>query len=400
MLARLSLRFRATLPFPRGQVVNWCSHPEGNLRLNPSWNRIKNIAVETHIDALDDHTSWLEDRVQCVQPSVWLPVRWTESWLNKLFAYRHRLMANDLDCVARYPSKRLKLLVTGSSGLIGSELVAFLKAAGHEVLELSRVKESDTSNIWWNPQIGQVELARLEGLDGVFHLAGESIVDRWSETKKQRIRESRVTGTLQLIEALSRLKAPPKAFLCASAIGYYGHRGSSLLDESALVGSDFLAGVCRDWEAAAQQYTAGRVACLRFGVVLSPAGGALAQMLWPFRLGLGSRIGSGEQYMSWIGIDDALYQCYHVLMTPSIQGPVNIVSPQAVTNREFTHTLAKALKRPTILSLPAGAVSLIFGEMGRALLLTSQRAVPSLLESTHSKFAFPKLDQTFNHLLG
>ena len=399
MLARLALRFRTTLPFTKKRVADWHSRPGASLRLNPSWNRINNLAIETHIDAYNGRTSWLEDRVQCIQPSVWLPARWTEKKLHRLFAYRHRVIAHDLGCITSYAPTHLTILITGATGLVGSELTAFLRAAGHTVLELSRTKEPSPNTVWWNPEMGQIDLTRLEGVDAVFHLAGETIAGRWSAEKKRRIRDSRVKGTQHLVEALLRLKTPPKAFLCASAVGVYGDQGATILKENSPVGSDFLAEVCQDWEAAARHYTAGRVANLRFGIILSPAGGALSKMTPPFRLGVGGCIGSGEQYMSWIAMDDVLYQCYHVLMTPSIEGPVNLVSPLPVTNQVFTQILGRTLHRPTLMPLPTFAVNLAFGEMGRTTLLASQRASPGVLQKTGSKFSYPELDQTLAHML-
>lgn len=377
----------------------WHSRPGVNARLNPNWNRVKNIAVETHIDSVDEQTTSLEDRVQYMQPSVWLPVSWTEHQLQQLFAYRHRVIRHDLTRLLRYPQTPLKLLVSGATGLVGSELTHFLRAAGHSVLELSRSKEHGADTVWWNAETGQVDLSRLEGLDAVFHLAGENIATFWTKAKKQRIRDSRIVGTRRLVEALSLLKSPPKALLCASAIGYYGDRGATVVEETEQPGDDFLAKVCTDWEEAASHYTKGRVAFLRFGVILSPAGGALAKMLIPFKLGLGGRIGSGQQYMSWIGIDDVLYQCYHVLMKQTIRGPVNVVAPRAATNGEFTSTLGKALHRPTFFPIPALVVSAVFGQMGRATMLSSIRARPAVLEMTGSDFAYPELEQALAHLL-
>jgi len=235
------------------------------------------------------------------------------------------------------------------------------------------------------------------------HLAGDNIASgRWTDAKKASIRDSRVQGTTVLCEALAQLVKPPKVLLCASAIGYYGDRGETIFREESPPGTGFLAEVCQAWEAAtAPAVQRGiRVVRLRFGIVLSPTGGPLAKMLTPFRLGLGGVVGAGKQYMSWIALDDVLGVIQHALSTETLQGPVNVVAPQPVTNQEFTTTLGKVLRRPTRLSMPAFAARLIFGEMADALLLASTRVLPARLVASEYTFHYPALEEALQHLLG
>lgn len=287
----------------------------------------------------------------------------------------------------------VRILVSGSSGLIGSALVPALSAEGHAVSRLVRGRPGP-GDVLWGPARGAVDAARLEGFDAAVHLAGESVAGRWTRTKKAAVRDSRVRGTRLLAEAFSRLSRPPQVLICASAVGFYGDRGDEVLTEQSAPGSDFLAGVCREWEAAAAPAAERgmRVAHLRFGVVLSPRGGALARMLPPFRLGLGGVIGSGRQYMSWISLDDAVGAVRHVLLNGSLAGPVNVTAPQPVTNRQFTRALGRALGRPTIFPMPAFAARLAFGEMADALLLSGARAEPARLLSSGYAFRTPDLE--------
>ncbi|HYB72962.1 MAG TPA: TIGR01777 family oxidoreductase [Candidatus Sulfotelmatobacter sp.] len=297
----------------------------------------------------------------------------------------------------------MHIVVTGSSGLIGSALVASLVAGGHRVSRLVRGPGSGADAIEWDPASGVREVALLEGLDGVVHLAGANIgAGRWTARRKAEIRRSRVEGTQRLCEVLGRLARPPKALVCASAIGIYGDRGDEPLTEESRPGADFLAEVCRAWEAAAEPAArAGiRLVRLRFGVVLSPAGGALKKMLLPFRLGAGGRIGSGRQYMSWIALDDAVGAIHHALTSGSLTGPVNAVAPSPATNAEFARTLARVLRRPALAPLPAFAVRLALGEMADALLLASQRVLPARLQASGYAFRFPDLEGALGHLLG
>lgn len=297
----------------------------------------------------------------------------------------------------------MKILVSGSTGLVGSALVPFLVSGGHEVVRLVRGQpQLGATEVPWDPQAGTIEAAKLEGLDAVVHLAGENIAGRWTAAKKARIRSSRVEGTRLLAETLARLKRPPKTLIGASAIGYYGHRGGEVLREDSPPGAGFLADVCREWEAAARPAAEKglRVVPLRIGVVLSAAGGALARMLTPFKLGLGGRIGPGNQFMSWIAIDDLTGAIHHALTTESLRGPVNAVAPRPATNLEFTKTLGRVLGRPTIFPMPAFAARLAFGEMADELLLASARVEPAKLVSSGYRFRAPELEGALRHLLG
>ncbi len=297
----------------------------------------------------------------------------------------------------------MNVAVTGSSGLIGSALVASLSAGGHRVFRLVRGIVPGADCIRWDPAGGVRDAALLEGLDGMVHLAGENIAGgRWTQRRKAEIRRSRVEGTARLAETLAKLARPPKVLMVASAIGFYGDRSGEVLTEESPAGNDFLAHVCREWEAAtAPAAKAGvRVVNLRFGVVLSADGGALRKMLLPFKLGAGGRIGSGRQYWSWIALEDVVGAIQHALATESLSGPVNAVAPTPVTNAEFTRTLGRVLRRPAIAPLPAFAARIVLGEMADALLLASARVVPKRLQDSGYQFRHPDLEGALRHLLG
>ena len=297
----------------------------------------------------------------------------------------------------------MKVLVTGSTGFIGSALVSLLTTGGHVVTRLVRSQpRPGAREVRWDPVAGVVDQAGLEGLDAVVHLAGENIAAaRWTAKRKAKIRDSRIKGTRLLCESLARLQQPPKVLVCASAIGYYGDRGDEILTEESTSGTGFLAEVCREWELAAEAAVQRgiRVVHVRIGIVLSPAGGALAKMLFPFRMGFGVVLGTGRQYMSWIALDDLVGSISHALRTDTLRGPVNAVAPNPVTNLEFTRTLGRTLARPTLLPMPAFAVRLAFGEMGDELLLASARVQPNRLLVSGYVFRFPKLDGALQHLL-
>lgn len=288
----------------------------------------------------------------------------------------------------------MKLLISGSTGLIGEALTRAVQDQGHEVTRLSRGNAVTAPRVLWDPVTGQIPLRLLEGFDAVIHLAGESIAaGRWTAARKKRIRDSRVYGTSNLVKALTTLERPPRIFLSASAIGFYGDRGNDVLSEDSVAGEGFLPSVCREWEAAADPLrSAGlRVAHARFGIVLSRRGGALPKMLLPFRLGLGGAMGNGRQWWSWVALPDAVEALLHILHNDSLSGPVNVTAPGAVTNRAFTDTLGRVLRRPTVMPLPGFVARLLMGEMASALLLASARVEPRRLAQSEFQFRFPDL---------
>ncbi|MBL8816721.1 MAG: TIGR01777 family oxidoreductase [Planctomyces sp.] len=293
--------------------------------------------------------------------------------------------------------------VSGATGLVGKELCSLLKATGHKVLALSRKQsEGYEDSIHWDADKGITNPARLESVDTIVHLAGENIAaGRWNDALKARIRSSRVAGTRSIVNSLRGLKKRPSTLICASAIGLYGDQGDKVLDETAGPGSGFLPDVCREWEAeaVAAESLGLRVVRVRIGVVLSPQGGALAKMLLPFKLGVGGIIGSGRQYWSWIGLHDLTRVLAWCVQTPSISGPVNAVSPQPMTNRDFTKTLAGVLHRPAIFPMPAFAARLALGEMANDLLLASTRVVPKRLLDSGFEFQNPDLKSCLEHEL-
>jgi uncharacterized protein (TIGR01777 family) len=298
----------------------------------------------------------------------------------------------------------MKILVSGAGGFIGSALAPFLTTGGHEVLRLSRSKpEHDESVVQWNPLHREIDLSSLNGVHAVVHLAGENLgARRWSRQKKDRIRTSRIDGTRFLCESLAKLPDPPRVFVSASAVGYYGNRGDQVLDEASPPGAGFLSEVCRGWEDATEpaREKGIRVVNLRIGRVLSPAGGPLAQMLPAFKAGLGGPFGSGDQQVSWISIDDLVGLVLFVLGQDQLDGPVNAVTPHPVTNRELTKTLGKLLQRPTALARPVFTARWALGEVADELLLTSARVKPSKLLGAGYEFRHPNLDTALRHMLG
>jgi uncharacterized protein len=296
----------------------------------------------------------------------------------------------------------MKLLIAGASGLVGSALIPALEAEGAEVTRLVRTS-AGAGEIEWHPNNDQIDATTLEGFDAVINFAGENIAGgRWTDEQKRKIHDSRVNGTHLLSEAIARLKQPPKVFLCASATGIYGDRGDEVLDEQSDSGGGFLAGVCREWEQATEPAAAAgvRTVNLRFGPILAREGGMLAKLLTPFKMGMGGKVGSGKQYISWVAIDDAVKTIRLALKDESIRGPLNIVSPHPVTNEEFTKTLGHVLSRPTALAMPAFAVRLAFGEMADEMLLTSQRVIPKKLNDSGYEFEYPELEGALRKHLG
>ncbi|MEN9824675.1 MAG: hypothetical protein RI953_420 [Pseudomonadota bacterium] len=337
--------------------------------------------------------------------------------LQRMFASRHRTLLNDLSFWKKQSvlsqsqptrANQMRILVTGSAGLIGSELVEFLKMGGHQVFGLSRSPRDPKQTIQWDlTQKRPVDASLLQDgkpLDAVIHLAGEGIADkRWSDEQKRVLLQSRVDATSNLISGLSELGLKPRVFISASGVGYYGDAVDNVLDESSPRGNGFLAELAEKWEQTAQtaeMILSSRCVQMRMSTVLTPRGGALKKMLLPFQMGVGGRLGGGRQWMSWVALDDVLYAIAWVLENEQLRGPVNLVSPQPVSNAEFTRVLARVLRRPAILPAPAFALRLALGEMAQDLLLCSQRAIPAALEKSGFKFSYANLEDALRHALG
>jgi uncharacterized protein len=415
---------RSRVGVPAEELFAWHARPGAFERLSPPWERIEVLARSGGLDPgsrvtvktshgvwVAEHTeiepgrrfrdiqregpfkrwdhlhlmepdgggAYLEDRIDYELPLGALGTavvgRSVRRRLERVFAWRHAVTAADLD--AHRGARPLKIALAGGSGLVGSALAPFLTTGGHEVVRLKR---------------GQ---APPDGTEVVVQLAGEPIAQRWNDDVKRRIRESRVEGTKALVAALPR---SVKVLVAASAIGYYGSRGQEILHEGSAMGGDFLSDVCRDWEAAAAAAPA-RVVSARFGMILSPRGGALKKMLPPFRMGVGGRLGPGTQWVSWVSIEDAVGALYHAIRDERLSGPVNVVAG-AVSNRDFTNALGRAVRRPTIFPMPGFAARLAFGQVADALLLASQRVEPRRLTETAYRFRHPELEPALRALLG
>jgi uncharacterized protein (TIGR01777 family) len=448
---------RTNLPAAVEEAFAWHERPGAFERLTPPWERVRLVErsggirdgarvvvvvhagpiprtwVAEHRDYVENRrfrdvqlrgpfTSWvhthdfepssgdscqLEDHIEYVLPFGWLGRTlggaFTRRKLERMFRYRHETTRNDLERHAAFRERSpMKILISGASGFIASALIPFLTTGGHEVVKLVRSKPG-AGEIAWDPARGRLDAAAIEGFDAVIHLAGESIAEgKWTPEKKIRIRESRIKGTTLLSDTLAKLSRKPKVFVSASAVGYYGHREEEILPESIMPGMDYLSRVCREWENAADSAAeAGiRVVHPRIGIVLSPKGGALGKMLTPFNLGVGGKLGDGTQYMSWVAMDDAIGAIIYALENETVKGPVNVVSPNPVTNAQFTETLGKVLGRPTVLSVPAFALRFMFGEFADAALLISQRVEPKVLKDSGYKFLYPDLEGALRHVLG
>ncbi len=445
------------LPFPARDVYSWHLRPGAFERLIPPWEAIEPPArmegiregsrvsfvlrkglLRFHWEAL--HREFIEDR-QFVDEQVRGPFpRWVHTHkfteagagacamedritytlplgalgrivgggmldrdLVRMFAFRHRRTADDLARHARFTGLGpQRIAITGASGLVGQNLRAYLGGAGHDVLPMVR-RGAGTGEIAWNPASGTLDAAALDGLDGVVHLAGESIsAGRWTPDVKARILGSRVQGTRVLCEALAKLERPPRVLVSASAIGWYGDGGEAAFDESSPAGKGFLPEVCRAWEDATEPArTAGiRVVNLRIGVVLAAKGGALARMLTPFKLGLGGPLGSGRQMLSWVALDDLLGIIEAALWNKTLSGPVNATAPEPVSQAAFARTLGRVLGRPAFAPLPGAVVRLAFGEMGQALLLEGARVLPARLIETGFSYSTPNLESALKAELG
>lgn len=324
--------------------------------------------------------------------------------LSRSFRYRHDVTAADLADHLSYKGDPLTIAISGASGLIGTELIPFLSTGGHRILRLVRRKGiPEKGEVSWNPFRDHLDPQDLAGTRAFVHLSGENIGQgRWTPEKKKRIIESRNRSTELIARTAASMNPPPEVIVCASAIGYYGDRDEDILTEESTCGADFISGVCSQWEdAALPAIDKGiRVVFLRIGVVLSPIGGALQRLLTPFAFGIGGKIASGRQYMSWITIDDVLGIIHRAITDSTLHGPVNVVAPNPVSNQEFTDTLGKVLRRPTFFSIPETVIRLVFGEMGKEVLLSSTRVHPEKLVDSGYSFRHPDLEGAVRHLLG
>jgi uncharacterized protein (TIGR01777 family) len=299
----------------------------------------------------------------------------------------------------------MKILISGSTGMVAKALIPVLENKGHEIYKLVRKSKDGQNEIVWDAEKGFSEEneKKIQGFDAVINLVGDNVAsERWDAEKKKRIRNSRVLGTRNIIEALKKNSAKPKVFISASAIGFYGNRGDEILTEESQKGEGFFPEVCSEWETEAlmgAKAIGARVVLLRIGIVLAKDGGALKKMLLPFKLGLGGVIGSGKQWMSWIALDDLVRIILFSLENDSIEGPINCTAPNPVTNYEFTKTLGKVLSRPTIFPIPALAIKFLFGEMGETLLLEGNRVLPKRLQDSGFEFRFANLEEALKEIL-
>jgi uncharacterized protein len=330
--------------------------------------------------------------------------RWIRRKLDRLFAYRHAVTRDDLEWAARYGSVRpMKVAIAGASGLVGRALAVWLRTQGHDVVRLVRRPPAGEKEIFWEPAKGQLDPHALRGVDVLVNLAGENVAaGRWTRARREAIWASRVQATQTLTDTLAKMRHRPFVFINASATGIYGNRGGEQLDERSERGAGFLADVCDAWEHEAEGAAASgvRTVLMRFGVILTPAGGALAKVLPVFRAGLGGRLGHGRQWMSWIGIDDAVGAIYHAILNQRCAGPMNVTAPVPVTNAEYTATLARVLRKPALLPAPRWALRAAVGAMADEALFGSMRAYPQNLLESGFVFRHEKLEPALRFLLG
>ncbi|HEX5386347.1 MAG TPA: TIGR01777 family oxidoreductase [Gemmatimonadales bacterium] len=451
------------LPYPADVVYAWHTRPGAFERLTPPWERVEVVErtggiedgaravlrvragpvpvrwaarhegvvpgrqfVDSQTEGPFSHwlhshrivpdgesASFLTDRIEYAAPygiagaaaDLW----WVRPRLERMLAYRHAVLRDDLASHARAALAPLRVAISGASGLIGRSLSAFLSAGGHRVTRLVR-RAPGPGEIGWDPAAGRLDGALLEGVDAVVHLSGANVGEgRWTAARRRRIRESRTRGTALLARALAGLARPPAVLVSVSGVGIYGNRGDETLPDGSAPGAadldtpaGFLVEVCEAWEAATEPARAAgiRVAIPRLGVVLSPAGGALARLLPVFRLGLGGPIGSGRQWLSWLSIDDAVGIIHHAIATPGLAGAFNAGAPVPVTNADFVRTLGRVLHRPALLPVPARALRLAIGKMADATLLASARALPTRLEASGYHFRHAELEAALRFLLG
>jgi len=363
--------------------------------------------AHTHrFEPRSDGTSTLDDHIHYklpLSPLSDLVAGWfVRKMLERMFTFRHRRTMNDLDRHALFADRpRQTVAITGASGLVGTDLGAFLTTGGHTIKRLVRRAASSDEEISWKPSAGEIDAAALEGTDVVVHLAGAGVADKpWTDSYKRMILESRTKGTTLIAETLAKLDEKPRVLVSASAIGYYGDRGDDWLTEDEPVGDGFLAEVCDAWEQSTKAASdAGiRVVHLRIGLVCSAKGGLIDRLLLPFKMGVGGRLGAGHQYMSWVSLEDVVGAIYHAMFTEELSGPVNVTAPTPVTNREFTRAFGAAVNRPTLIPVPRFGLKTVFGdEMTSQVFFGSQRVKPKKLEDTGFDFTFTSLEEALRY---
>lgn len=344
----------------------------------------------------DSSCEW-EDTIEFIAPFSILNPR-IEKKLKRMLEWRHRRLRNELYIERRYPAEPMRILISGTSGLVGSEVYSLLRSQGHEVVRLLRKGKSKKKGggVYWDPSTGDLEKEDFEGFDAVIHLAGKNIAHFWTKKQKKEIFISRCRDSWLLSQVLLRMLHPPKTLICASAVGYYGDGGKETLVENSPKGKGFLADVCQKWEESTLgiENRGTRGVHTRFGIVLSSKGGMLARVLPLFRMGLGAVLGTGKQYVSWISLDDVAYGIYHTLLTKEIEGPVNFTAPAQETSRSFSEKIARAVHRPLFLRIGKAPLRFALGEMAEEMLLTSVFAPPEKLKATGYQFVHPTLEET------
>lgn len=349
----------------------------------------------------------IEDYIEYKLPSIvswnYFVSRYIKNEIKRSFEYRNRILEREFSSYEPEQSQKVKkILISGASGLIGNAIIPILRSRGHEVKTLVR-REPGQNEIYWNPSNGELNISEIEGFDVVIHLAGENIAEgRWNKAKKESILESRTLGTRLISGALADLDRKPSLLISASAVGYYGDSNDIEVKEGDKAGNLFISEICKEWEKAAEpaEKAGIRTVFSRFGIVLSPKGGALSKLLTPFMFGAGGKIGSGRQYMPWVSIEDAVMAIIYIIDNENIEGPVNIVGPNITTNSEFTNVLAKVLKRPALFPVPALVVKTVFGQMGRELLLSGARVRPEKLLNGGYRFRHNTLEEALRELIG
>jgi uncharacterized protein (TIGR01777 family) len=449
-----SLTRRVRLPVPAGAAFEWHERPGAFERLSPPWERVEVVersggirdggrvvlragplrsrwtlvhrgyvagvrfedvqesgpfARWRHVHSFHDTAggSELEDAIEFGLPGGALGDAiagpWMRTQLDRTFDYRNRVLHDDLEAHARAGASRMRIAVTGGTGLIGSALIPFLTTGGHEVIRLVRHAPSSAGEVQWDPGRGIVTRGSLEGLDAVVHLAGVGIADaRWTAQRRRALQTSRIDATRHLVASLASLRRPPRVLISASAMGIYGSRGGEILREDAPPGSGFLAELARHWEeeALAAERSGVRVVLMRTGLVLSPRGGLLPPLLRVFRLGAGGPLANGEAWWSWVAIDDWIGLAYWAMTRDAVRGPVNVSAPAPSTNAEFSRVLGRVLHRPALIPAPRFAILAVFGDMGREAILASQRMEPARALASGYPFRFRDLESALRHELG